>query len=328
LETSSIRVLVVDDYEPWRHFVCSTLQMHPEYQIIGEASDGLEAVQKAKDLQPDLIVLDVGLPTLNGIEAARRLHELSPNSQILFLSENRSWDIAQEALSTGAAGYVIKSDAARDLVPAVEAILRGQRFVSARLNVRDLGDPPDPETGYHPVLRHEVTFYTDDRPFLDLLTQFIGSALRIGNGAIVVATESHRTKLLPRLQTYGVDVGASMEHGRLLALDADDALSTFMRDRVPDPALFMKAFGDLIVTALKAAKVKRPRVAIFGECVHLLWEQGNPEAAIQTEKLANKLIRTCAVDILCGYHLGTADAAMGGELFQQICAEHSAVHSL
>jgi DNA-binding NarL/FixJ family response regulator len=106
---------VVDDYEPWRRFVSTTLQKQPGLQIIGEAVDGLEAVQKAQQLQPDLILLDIGLPTLNGIEAARRIRELSPKSKILFVSDNRSWDIVEEALRTGAVGYVVNSDAAREL---------------------------------------------------------------------------------------------------------------------------------------------------------------------------------------------------------------------
>lgn len=129
----SIRVFIADDYERWRSFVRLTLQIWPELQVIGEVSDGLEAIKKAQELQPDLILLDIGLPTLNGIEAARRIREVSPTSKILFVSENRSTDIAEEALSTGAGGYVVKSDAASDLLPAVNAVLHGKRFVSSSL---------------------------------------------------------------------------------------------------------------------------------------------------------------------------------------------------
>ena len=104
-----------------------------EFQIIANARDGAEAVQKARQLQPDLILPDVGLPTLNGIEAARRIEEVCATSKIVFVSENRSPDIAGEALSTGAGGYVVKSDAASELLPAVKAVLEGKRFVSASL---------------------------------------------------------------------------------------------------------------------------------------------------------------------------------------------------
>lgn len=133
MSESSIRVLVVDDYEPCRRFACTTLLKQPELRVIGEVCDGSEAVQQAKESQPDLILLDIGLPTLNGLGAARRIREVSPASKILFVSENRSAEIAEEALGTGGSGYVIKSDAASELLPAVKAVLEGKRFVSAIL---------------------------------------------------------------------------------------------------------------------------------------------------------------------------------------------------
>src|SRR5215469_9903202 len=131
--SGSIRVLVVDDYEPWRRFVRLTLLLHQELQIVGEIMDGPEALRQAEELQPDLILLDIGLPTLNGIEVARRIRVVSPKSRILFVSESRSHDIAEEALSTGAGGYVVKSDAASELLPAVKTVLEGKRFISASL---------------------------------------------------------------------------------------------------------------------------------------------------------------------------------------------------
>jgi CheY-like chemotaxis protein len=130
LETSSVRILVVDDYEPFRRFVCSTLGKRPEVQVICEESDGLEAVLKAEELQPDLILLDIGLPTLNGIEAARRIRKLSPESEILFVSQESSADVVQEALSLGAWGYVVKAKAASELLAAAEAVLLGRQFVT------------------------------------------------------------------------------------------------------------------------------------------------------------------------------------------------------
>jgi DNA-binding NarL/FixJ family response regulator len=129
--TGAVRILLADDFGPWRSFVASQLETNPEWQIISEASDGLEAVQKAKELQPDLIVLDIGLPKLNGIEAASSIRKVAPDSKILFLSANRSSDIAVAALSSGGQGYVVKSDSAGELLMAVEAVLQGRRFVSS-----------------------------------------------------------------------------------------------------------------------------------------------------------------------------------------------------
>lgn len=133
-ETSkSVRILVVDDYEPWRDFIASTVEKERGWEVIGKVSDGPAAVQQAHELKPDLILLDIGLPLLNGIEAATRIRESSPGSIILFVSENRSIDVAESAMSTGAGGYVIKSEAASDLLPAMRTVLEGRRFLSASL---------------------------------------------------------------------------------------------------------------------------------------------------------------------------------------------------
>lgn len=128
-----IRILVVDDYAPWRRFLRCTLEIHDEFEAVAECGDGHEAIQMAKELQPDLILLDIGLPTLNGIEAARQIRQVSPESKILFVSQNRSPEIVEEGLSTGAEGYIVKSDAARELLPAIKAACEGKRFISASL---------------------------------------------------------------------------------------------------------------------------------------------------------------------------------------------------
>jgi DNA-binding NarL/FixJ family response regulator len=129
----SVRILVVDDFEPWCHYCSTLLPKQQELRVIGQASDGQEAVRKAEQLQPDLILLDIGLPTLNGIEAARRIRRVSPGSKILFVTETRSAEIAEEALRTGAGGYVLKSEAESELLPAIRAVLEGKRFISANL---------------------------------------------------------------------------------------------------------------------------------------------------------------------------------------------------
>jgi DNA-binding NarL/FixJ family response regulator len=132
-----IRILLVDDYKDWRLKVRQLLQDHSELNVGGEAADGLEAVQKAGELKPDLVLLDVGLPNLNGIEAARRIRQLSPNSKIVFLSADNSLDVVQAALSTGAHGFVHKARAQSELLPAIDAVLRGGQFVSSTSKVTD-----------------------------------------------------------------------------------------------------------------------------------------------------------------------------------------------
>ena len=140
---SSIRILVADDYQRWRRQICLLLQPRPELQVICEASDGLEAVQKAEELNPDLIVLDIGLPTLNGIEAARRIRNLAPASKILFLTQESSADVVQECLRLGALGYVFKARAGTDLLAAMDAVLQGRRFVNSDLLGQNFIQPTD-----------------------------------------------------------------------------------------------------------------------------------------------------------------------------------------
>jgi CheY-like chemotaxis protein len=126
-----VNVLVAEDFEPFRRFVTSTLAGLRDLQVIGEVSDGLAAVQKAVELQPDLILLDIGLPILNGFEVARQICKLVPASRIIFLSQESSGEVMQEALSIGAWGYVVKTRAGTELLAAVEAVISGKRFVSS-----------------------------------------------------------------------------------------------------------------------------------------------------------------------------------------------------
>jgi DNA-binding NarL/FixJ family response regulator len=119
----------VEDFIPFRQVIASILGNVRELEIICEVSDGLEAVRKAVALKPDLVLLDIGLPTLNGIEAARQIRKLAPESKIIFVTQESSDDVVEEALSLGAWGYVVKSRAAIDLLAAVEAVILDQQFV-------------------------------------------------------------------------------------------------------------------------------------------------------------------------------------------------------
>jgi len=121
------------------------LLAQPRWEVVGEASDGPEAIQTIGALTPDLVLLDIGLPSLNGIEVARRILANDPGARILFLTEHRSPDVAEAALETGAGGYLVKSDVGKELLPAMDAVAKGERFVSSTVK-RSL-DGPDREKG-------------------------------------------------------------------------------------------------------------------------------------------------------------------------------------
>jgi CheY-like chemotaxis protein len=311
-------------------------------RVIGVASDGLEAVQKAEELQPDLIVLDIGLPSLNGIEVARQIRKFSTKSKILFLSQESSAEMVQGALGTGAQGYVLKSDAGRELLEGVNAVLRGEQFVGNRFSGHDFVEGSyevasqefraknpfaPPQRNREITRRHEIEFYTDDAAFVVGFTRFVEAALKAGDAVIVVATESHRKSLLQRLQEHGVDVAAAMEQGRFVSLDVAETLSTFMANDLPDPARCLKVAGDLVMEAAKAAHGEPPRVAVCGECAPSLWAQGKADAAVQVEHLWDEIARTHEVDILCGYVLNSFQREQESHIYERICAEHSAVSS-
>jgi two-component system nitrate/nitrite response regulator NarL len=129
-----IRIMVVDDFERWRRSIHSWLQQASGLQVICEASNGLEAVQKVEALKPDLILLDINLPCVNGIDAAREICLISSKSKIIFISQESDPEVVQEAMSVGARGYVLKTDAGAELLTAVEAVVRGKTFLSRVLS--------------------------------------------------------------------------------------------------------------------------------------------------------------------------------------------------
>jgi DNA-binding NarL/FixJ family response regulator len=328
-----IRVLVVDDYEPFRRFVCSTIGKRSHLQVIGEASDGLEAVQKAVELHPGLIVLDIGLPRLNGIEAARQILKLCPECKILFLSQESSADVVQEALSLGAPGYVVKAYAGSELLGAVDAVCQGGQFVSSGISGHGCNEATDLQVRdsrmaeAFPSLAlkkgaiersHSAEFYSDDSSFVVGFARFIETALNAGNTVIAVVTESHLNSLCQTLQARGSNLGAAIEQQRFIGLDVADILSTFMLNDLPDPVRFFKVVGDLI--ASQAAGVENTRVAICGECGSTLWAQGNADGAIQVEQLCNQLTKRYGMNVLCGFSLSSFYREEDKETFQRICA--------
>jgi DNA-binding NarL/FixJ family response regulator len=336
LETNLTRVLVVDDYEPFRRFLCSALEKMPDLQIVGEASDGLEAVRKADELQPDLILLDIGLPKVNGIEAAKRILRLSPESRIVFVSQESSAVIVEEGLRLGAFGYVVKVRAASELFAAVEAVRQGRHFVSAGLPGHHSRDDSDAEGRPHrpagtPIAttrngkaacNHEVQFYSDDPDFVASLASFIETELEVGSAVIAVTTAPHRKSLFSRLRALGVDVATATEQGRFVSLDAHETLSAFVEFAGLNRERFRSALEPLICDAEAIAEVAHSRVVVFGEMVAVLCAAGRVQAAIELEQLWNELAQSHSFYLRCAYPM---TEELEGAPHAMICTQHSAV---
>src|SRR5215831_16945614 len=186
------RILVVEDYEPLRRLVCSLLQVN-HFDVVGEASDGLEAVQNAGLLQPDVIILDLGLPKLNGLQAARQLQKVAPEAKIIFLSDETSPEVAREAFNIGAVAYIHKLQTYNELLPAIERVRRRNQAVAQ-----------------HPLCRHEMILYSDNEGLLESFSEFVVSAMKSGRPALVIGTTSLLDGILHTLTTEGLDVAAAL----------------------------------------------------------------------------------------------------------------------
>jgi DNA-binding NarL/FixJ family response regulator/uncharacterized protein with GYD domain len=298
-------ILVVEDFDQFRQFVVSTLQKKSEFQVT-QASNGLEALQKAQEQQPNLILLDIGLPDLNGIEVARRLRRLAVPPRIVFVSQESSPEIVREALDLGALGYVHKRRAGTDLLPAIEAALEGKHFVSTSLQIGvDTTQTPP---------RHEVLFCSDSDALLGALADFVANALKSGNAALVRATKSHEHNLRNELRAYGVDIHAAVQRGIYAFVDVDES---------PDPARVVDIVRRLGEAASNGGQ-KRARVAYWGELAGRMWSEGRTDEALRLEQLANELTKHYDLDILCPYPLPQGREDHSGGL-EKVCAEHSVV---
>jgi DNA-binding NarL/FixJ family response regulator len=326
-----IRVLLVDDHEQWCRYVASVLRENPSYQVIAEVADGLEAVRSVEKLKPDLVLLDVGLPTLNGIEVARRILPLSPHSHILFLSEHRAWDIAEAALRTGADGYLIKAEAGHELLPAMSAVMRGVPFVSAGVTGREIRavDKPRSACDPHRHRLHTAEFCSDETQLLDGYHRFLASALAVGSAAIVIASAARLKTLHQRLRAGGSDVDLAVAEGRFVPLDVQDILARFMVDDWPDEARFWKSATALYEATARTSKATdgEPLVAACGDGTATLWESGNATAAIRLEFLWDEFAKSHDIDVLCGYVLTAVPPIEETRVFRRVCAMHQTVHS-
>ena len=329
-----VRILVVEDYEPFRRYVCSTLATKRELQVVCEVSDGLEAIRKAEELQPDLIVIDIGLPIMNGIKAARRIRQVAPESKILFLSQETSSEVVQEALDLGARGYVAKVNAENELLDAVDAVCQGKRFVGPKISGGSLSTTPGrsqeeatpPQAPHKENFPHdhEVEFYSHELAFLENSALFVSAALSAGDTVIVFATEDHREGILQRLPAQGIDVGALLKEERYIALDAAESLAAFMDGEGYSRESFHSTIGSLLRRAQADARGRHKRVAVFGEMVAILCAQGKINAAIDLERFWNELAQKDSLQLRCAYPL---TEELTGAPYALICAEHSAVVS-
>ena len=318
----SHRVLIVDDHEPWRRHVASLLDKTRGWKVIGEASNGCDAVPAAAALRPDLILLDVELPRMNGIKAAERITTVAPETRILFMSAHSSLDIVEAALNAGGLGYIQKMNAGNELLPAMAAIMSGGRFVGAVLTGQPLGE----DASEWPPRCHEAAFYAGEGLLVDGFADFAKASLTSGASLILVAPAARRQQIDQRLEADGIDIAKAIGEGRYRQADVAPVLAEFMVDGWPDEARFWKAGTAMVLEAAKASKQSIRRVAACGECAPTLLREGRGDAAVRLEQLWDALVRSFRVDVFCGYTTPAPGADLD-DLLQRIRREHSHIHS-
>jgi DNA-binding NarL/FixJ family response regulator len=201
-----LRILIADDHEVVRRGLCALLQGHEGWEICGDAKDGREVVEKARQLRPDIVILDVGMPNLNGLAATRQLLQENPQQKVIVLTITDSDQVIREALDAGARGFVLKSDAARDLVTAVEALQRNRMFFTPRVNDMVLAGFLDtghkPSNGEVPKL---PTLTPREREVIQLLAE--GKSSKEVATVLNLSTktaETHRSNIMRKLDIHSI----------------------------------------------------------------------------------------------------------------------------
>lgn len=202
----SFRILIADDHEVVRHGVRSLLEAHPGWQVIAEASDGRDAVEKVSQLHPDVVILDIGMPNLNGLEATRQILRGHPGARVLILTMHESEQVVREVLEAGARGFILKSDAGRDLVAAVEALQRNKTFFTSKVAEMVLetflkSKPHSPEE----TISTRETLTPREREIVQLLaegksTKEVAVVLNVS----VKTAETHRSNIMRKLKLHSI----------------------------------------------------------------------------------------------------------------------------
>lgn len=331
-----LTIFVVEDFEPFRRLVCTMLQANRQIKSITELGDGLQAVEKARQLQPDLILLDIGLPGLNGLEAARQIKVLSPHSRTIFVSQETDIDIVREAFGIGASGYVAKADAAGELHTALNTVLEGGQFLSSRFANHDVLSTTNQHTPYsktrsgsprlHEGSLHDVVFYYDQSSFLETVSNFLGSALKSGDAAVAMLTKANNDAVVERLQTMGLDVPRLTQEKRYLCMDPAEILATIMVKGLPDRTQLLKITKNVSQRVAKTLKERHNCIALCEECGPLLWSQGNAEGVVRLEQLWSEIGQSHALHVLCMYPVLSFEGAAGLFVYEQIRDGHSSVY--
>ena len=306
------KVLLVDDHRGVLDRVSALLA--GDFDVAGVATDGRQALDTARQVSPDLIVLDVNMPGLDGFQTKRALEQAGSRAPVVFLSGLDADEVVIEAIKRGGRGYVVKAHLARDLASAIDQVLSGRLFVPSLTSMFELANG----TG------HGMQLYDDLDSFLDGLAAFFDRALRRGDATCVIATEDVREGLGRRLQALGWDVGGPSRHTRYMVIDAADALKRCMRNGLPDARIVAEVVSELDRYHREVSDRTSPRLILFGNVAGSLLANGDARAALAVESHWNELTRDLPFFTLCGYSTSCFKGDVP-ELWSSACDAHWAL---
>jgi CheY-like chemotaxis protein len=305
-------VVVADDHRRMLDAVSRLLM--DDFHVVAAVTDGRQAVDAVLRLDPDIAVLDITMPELDGFRTAQALKHAGARAKVVFLTLHDADEYVEAALRSGAKGYVLKARMEADLPRALHYALAGRSFFPSLTSLSTMaGD----------VGAHVLHFRPRDASFHDDVVEMLLGALARGEMAVVVGTPGLRTSLASGLTAAGCDVSTMRAKGDYLEFDAADALSQVMRNGRPDAGEVGKMVDELERLRLARRPAGRNRVTVFGEMAGLLLQEGDFDAAIQLEQTWSGLTRALPYLTICSYSL--FDEARHPDAWTAMCAEHSAV---
>jgi DNA-binding NarL/FixJ family response regulator len=335
---SFVEILIADDHDGFRRAVRSVIESKAAYRVCGEARDGVDAVAKVRQLRPDIVLMDINMPRMDGLWATRIIRREMPYCNVIIVTQNDAAIAREQARIVDAKGFVSKSNVVRDLLPTLGRVaMENDSSLDRRIGERGVSADSHPVRADSPAASqsepwcgllssaaprdHIVQLYQDQQFLNRAVCRFAAAAIANGEGVILVPTVAHWDAFRPRLESEGVDVKAAEKRGQLTVVDADNLLPTFMRDGMPDSPMFLGLAQNVVSQARGEGRYSKVRW--WGEMVNILWERGEVAASMHLEDQFDQLAHEQDIAIFCSFLMDNFDGDVHARMLPRLGENHS-----